>query len=213
MQTIAVIDYGMGNLRSVAKALEHVAGSNKVVVTSAPETIAAADRIVFPGQGAIGAAMQHLRQRNLLEPLREAIDNKPFLGLCLGLQVLMQHSDEDGGCDGLNAVPGGVHHFDRLLGDSADRQQYKVPHMGWNSVEQAGPHPLWNNISQHSRFYFVHSYYIDPEDFSVVAGWTEYGRRFACAVARDNLFATQFHPEKSQRAGLQLLQNFVHWNC
>jgi len=211
MQKIAVIDYGMGNLRSVSKALEHVANDDKIIITADKAEIQSADRIVFPGQGAMGSAMSHLAERGLIEILRQEMKSKPFLGLCLGLQVLMGHSDEDGGHDGMNAVPGNVRHFDHLLNDRDDRLTYKIPHMGWNQVQQVIDHPLWNNIPDNSRFYFVHSYYVDPQDQSAVAGTCVYGEPFVCALAHENLFATQFHPEKSAAAGLQLLKNFVNW--
>ena len=201
----------MGNLRSVSKALEHVADGDKIVITAEKKEIQSADRIVFPGQGAMGSAMSHLSERGLIEILRSEMKSKPFLGLCLGLQVLMGHSDEDGGRDGMNAVPGKVRHFDYLLDGRDDQLTYKIPHMGWNQVQQVIDHPLWNNIPNDSRFYFVHSYYVDPQDQAAVAGVSVYGEPFVCALAHENLFATQFHPEKSAAVGLQLLKNFVNW--
>ena len=212
MGDIVVIDYGMGNLRSVAKAIEHVA-ETKVIVTSDAVKIQQADRVVFPGQGAIGSAMEHMRERDLVEVLHKVAREKPFLGICLGLQALMTHSDEDGGIDCLDLIPGQVHHFDNLFqSEKIDSAALKIPHMGWNQVRQTVPHPLWADIDDNSRFYFVHSYYIQPEHKNEIAGTTCYGADFVSAAGADNWFAVQFHPEKSQHAGLQLLKNFVHWN-
>lgn len=212
MGNIVVIDYGMGNLRSVAKAIEHVA-DKKVIVSSTASEILKADRVVFPGQGAIGNAMAHMRERNLIEVLHKVVREKPFLGLCLGLQALMGHSHEDGGVDCLNVIPGEVPHFDKLFSENnVDAKTLKIPHMGWNQVQQSQEHALWKNIENNSRFYFVHSYYIKPEHNNEIAGITNYGADFASAAGADNWFAVQFHPEKSQHDGLQLLKNFVHWN-
>lgn len=211
MKTVAVIDYGASNLRSVVKALELVAaGKHQISVATTAEQIQAADRIVFPGQGAIRQCMDSLRQRDLIEPLLESMQTKPFLGLCLGLQSLLEFSEEDGGTKGLGVIPGKVTKFaEGKLDARGDR--YKIPHMGWNSVDQLRPHPLWKGIPSGERFYFVHSYYVQPDDAAVAAATTSYITEFICAIDRDYLFAVQFHPEKSQRAGLQLLSNFLDW--
>ncbi|MBI2969273.1 MAG: imidazole glycerol phosphate synthase subunit HisH [Gammaproteobacteria bacterium] len=212
MQTVAVLDYGMSNLRSVAKALEYVADErSRIVVTDRPDRLRAADRIVFPGQGAIGQCMLNLARIEASEILAECLREKPYLGICLGLQCLMDASDEDGGTRGLGWLKGRVVRFP---GDRRDEygRRLKVPHMGWNEVAQAVEHPLWNGISSRERFYFVHSYYVAAERKEDVAGVTSYAVEFAAAVARDNLFAVQFHPEKSQHAGLRLLRNFIAWN-
>ncbi len=211
MNTVAIIDYGASNLRSVCKALEHVAeGSQKIIVSDQPERILAADRVVFPGQGAIGQCMGSLVDKGLDAVLRECIINKPFLGICMGLQTLMRESDEDGGVSGLNIIPGKVVKFaDAARNENGD--VYKIPHMGWNNVSQTQAHPLWKGIAEQERFYFVHSFYVEPELQADIAASTDYVVDFTSAVARDNLFAVQFHPEKSQRAGLQLLQNFLSW--
>ena len=210
-QKIAVIDYGMGNLRSVSKAVEYVAGDAKVQVTDDPRLIDAADRVVFPGQGAARDCMAAIREHHLNQAILRAAASKPFLGICMGLQVLMQRSEENGGTGLLGLFDGEVKRFDGLaMGDNG--LPLKIPHMGWSTVHQAMPHPLWEGIEDESRFYFVHSYRVVPEDVSLIAATTDYGVRFTSAVARDNLFATQFHPEKSAATGLQLLKNFVNWN-
>ena len=203
---IAVVDYGMGNLRSVSKALEHVAPEASVVVTARPEDVLAAERVVVPGQGAMPDCMRELRARGLADAVVEATRTKPFLGICIGMQMLFEHGEE-GDTAGLGVLAGTVPRFVPPVGGV----RLKVPHMGWNEVFQARGHALWNGIADASRFYFVHSYYPAPRDPAVTAGECVYGLRFTCAVARDNLFAVQFHPEKSQSAGLQLLHNFVHW--
>ncbi|MGB5563422.1 MAG: imidazole glycerol phosphate synthase subunit HisH [Sedimenticolaceae bacterium] len=209
-QKIAVIDYGMGNLRSVAKAIEHVAGDAEVRTTDDPQYIAAADRVVFPGQGAARDCMAAIGEHHLNRAILRAAETKPFLGICMGLQVLMQHSDENGGTDLLGLFAGQVKRFDGLaMGDNG--LPLKIPHMGWSPVHQLVDHPLWEGIADQSRFYFVHSYRVVPEDVSVITATTDYGVRFTAAVARDNLFATQFHPEKSADLGLRLLRNFVDW--
>lgn len=209
-QKIAVIDYGMGNLRSVAKAIEHVAGDAEVRTTDDPRYIAEADRVVFPGQGAARDCMAAIGEHHLNRAVLRAAETKPFLGICMGLQVLMQHSDENGGTALLGLLAGQVKRFDGLAkGDNG--LPLKIPHMGWSPVHQTVEHPLWSGIADQSRFYFVHSYRVVPEDVSVIAATTDYGVRFTAAVARDNLFATQFHPEKSADLGLQLLRNFVGW--
>lgn len=209
MNTIAIIDYGMGNLHSIAKALEHVAG-RRVRVTAQASEILAAERVVFPGQGAARDCMHEIRAAGLVEVIREALRSKPFLGICMGLQVLLDRSDEGGGVDCLGLLPGRV----RFLGGGRDPAagRLKIPQMGWNRVEQVRPHPLWDGIEDGARFYFVHSYYVDPDDPALVAGVTDYGRRYASVLARDNLFAVQFHPEKSQHDGLRLLANFADWD-
>ncbi|MFZ5724446.1 MAG: imidazole glycerol phosphate synthase subunit HisH [Pseudomonadota bacterium] len=211
MKTIAIIDYGMGNLRSAAKAFEKVADSTRVLVTADPDSIRKADRVVFPGVGAIRDCMHEIRTRGIDEVVREVVTQKPFLGICLGMQLLMRHSEENDGCDALAILPGEVKYFgDDLLGERLEK--LKVPHMGWNQVHFSGEHPLWNGIAQDSRFYFVHSYYVRMDEEKLVAGRCEYGLEFAAAVARDNVFAVQFHPEKSQLAGLTLLANFSRWD-
>ena len=210
-QKIAVIDYGMGNLRSVSKAIEHVAGDAEVRTTDDPKFIAAADRVVFPGQGAARDCMAAIGGHHLNQAILRAAASKPFLGICMGLQVLMRHSEENDGTDLLNLFGGEVKRFDGLaMGNNG--LPLKIPHMGWSPVRQVAVHPLWEGIADDSRFYFVHSYRVVPEDVSVIAATTDYGVRFASAIARDNLFATQFHPEKSADTGLQLLRNFVNWS-
>lgn len=211
MSLVAVIDYGMGNLRSVAKALEHVDAKTKVKITADAADIKAADHIVFPGQGAIGSAMQALRQRDLDKILLEQMGHKPFLGICLGLQVMMDKSEENGGTEGLGLLPGEVKRFPHPHVD-AQGERLKVPHMGWNQCRQTRAHPLWQGIDQHSRFYFVHSYYVTMDDADEIAGSCDYGLEFVAAACRDNMFAVQFHPEKSAQAGLQLLKNFLSWD-
>ena len=211
MQQVAIIDFGMGNLRSVEKAVRYAGGGAvDVVVTDDPARVAAADRVVFPGQGAIGDCMAQLAAHRLEPCVRAAIREKPFLGICIGLQALMEESEEDGGTRGLAAFPGRVTRFPSR--DPATGRRLKVPHMGWNQVRQAPPpHPLWRGIDDSERFYFVHSYYAEPADPALVAGRTAYAIRFAAALAAGNVFAVQFHPEKSQRPGLRLLGNFFDW--
>jgi glutamine amidotransferase len=212
MKHVAVIDYGMGNLRSVVKAIEHVAPDARVTLVSDGDGIRRAERLVFPGQGAIGGCVTALRQHEMLDALDDALDQKPFLGICLGLQALYASSEEGGGTPGLGVFRGVVRRFPDNMVDLERGTKLKVPHMGWNQVHQSRPHPLWAGIPQDARFYFVHSYYADSEDRNVVTGVTEYGVRFTSAAGRDNIFAVQFHPEKSQHAGLRLLENFVHWD-
>jgi imidazole glycerol-phosphate synthase subunit HisH len=207
MSSVAVIDYGMGNLRSVSKALEQASEKVQVQVTSDPQHIRAADRVVFPGVGAIRDCMHELRCRGLETVIAQCAANRPFLGICLGMQALLERSEENGGTPGLGLFRGQVRHF-----DTSEGTRFKVPHMGWNQVHQAWPHPLWQGIPQDSRFYFVHSYYPVPQESAVVVGKTTYSTTFASAIARDNIFAVQFHPEKSQRFGLQLLANFLAWD-
>jgi glutamine amidotransferase len=203
--SIAIVDYGMGNVRSVQKAIEHVAPNDQVFLTDNAKLISEADRVVFPGQGAMGACMQALNEHGLVDVIKQAAHEKPFLGICLGLQLLFDHSQENGGTDGLSIIPGDVVKF--------DKSELKIPHMGWNTVKQEIDHPLWHNIDDNARFYSVHSYYVKETDHSVVAGSTDYGIDFTCAIAKDNMFAVQFHPEKSQHDGLQLLTNFVNWKA
>ena len=207
--TLAVIDYGMGNLRSVSKALEHVAGGTPVVVTADPAVVAAAERVVFPGQGAMPDCMRELDARGLRAVVLQAAQDKPFLGICVGEQMLFERSEE-GDVAGLGVFPGEVKRFpdERMVDRNGLR--LKVPHMGWNEVRQA-PHALWAGIADNSRFYFVHSYCVQTIDPALTVGTTDYGVPFTCAVGRDNIFAVQFHPEKSARDGLQLLKNFVEW--
>jgi glutamine amidotransferase len=211
MSCIAIIDYEMGNLHSIAKAVEHVAEDTQVVVTAVPERILSADRIIFPGVGGIGHCMEALVRSGLDEVIREAAAGKPVLGICLGMQALLDRSEENGGTACLGLIPGEVRRFADNMRDAASGQRLKVPHMGWNQVQQQA-HPLWRGIPQDSRFYFVHSYYAAPTDARDCAGSARYGAAFCCALARENLFAVQFHPEKSQRAGLSLLQNFSRWD-
>jgi imidazole glycerol-phosphate synthase subunit HisH len=206
---VAVIDYGMGNLHSVAKALEHV-GAGHVEVTSDPERILAADRVVLPGVGAIRDCVSELRQLGLDRVVLQIAGEKPLLGVCVGMQMLLEHSEENGGVDGLGLFPGQVKFFGDELREGDER--LKVPHMGWNQVKQTIDHPLWHRIEQDARFYFVHSYYGVPGKPTQLAGRCHYGVDVAAALVQDNVFATQFHPEKSHTNGLQLLQNFLAWD-
>ena len=203
MRTIAIIDYGMGNVRSVQKAIEYVAPNDYCVLTNNLNTIAEADRVVFPGQGAMGACMSALNEHKLKEVIKKAAKEKPFLGICLGLQLLFDFSEENNGTKGLSIIPGNVIKF--------KNNELKTPHMGWNKVKQINNHPLWSKIEDNSRFYSVHSYYVKEDNKSCVTGTTKYGIKFTSAIATDKLFAVQFHPEKSQRDGLQLLKNFTNW--
>jgi glutamine amidotransferase len=207
---IAIVDYGMGNLRSVLKALEHVAPGERIVITDDPAQVRSAGRVVFPGQGAMPDCMRELDARGLRAAVGAAATEKPFLGICIGLQMLFDWSAE-GDVAGLGILPGKVLRFpqDAMVDPSGAR--LKVPHMGWNRVYQRGAHPLWTGIEEGARFYFVHSYFVQPADPGCVAGSSMYPFAFACAVARRNLFAVQFHPEKSQASGLRLLANFVNW--
>jgi len=208
---IAIIDYGMGNLRSVQKALEHVAPLNsQVFLTSDPQAIANADAILFPGQGAARACMQHLEEiEGLEDALFNASKQKPFLGICMGMQVLMERSAENDGTDCLGWFEGQVKHF----GETPNwNHEHKIPQMGWNQIHQSIEHPLWQGIAQDSRFYFVHSYYVQPQNPAITAGTTQYGLTYTSALAYEKVFAIQAHPEKSADAGLQLLRNFCHWN-
>ena len=210
---IAVVDYGMGNLRSVSKALEHVAPNKSVVVTSNPKELESAERIVFPGQGAMPDCIRELDARGLRDSVMHAAVNKPFLGICIGLQMLFEHSEE-GDAAGLGLFKGNVKRFATADMHDANGQKLKVPHMGWNQVYQSKnsqAHALWKDIEDGARFYYVHSYYVQPDDALIVAGYSEYPNRFTSAIAQNNLFAVQFHPEKSATAGLQMLSNFVNW--
>ena len=209
MADIAVVDYGMGNLRSVQQALHTVAPDASIIVTGDPREIERATRVVFPGQGAMPDCMREMDALGLREAVLEAARNKPFLGICIGLQMLFEHSAE-GNIPGLGILQGSVVRFAGNLHD-AQGNKLKVPHMGWNQVNHQTNHPLWNDIAQDARFYFVHSYYVQPQDDSLVQATSCYPQPFVCAVGRDNLFAVQFHPEKSQSAGLTLLRNFVVW--
>ena len=209
MTDIAIVDYGIGNLRSVAKALEHVAPEAVIAVTNNPEVVRKAGRVVVPGQGAMPDCLHELDRRGLREAVQDAAANKPFLGICIGLQMLFD-SSEEGNVSGLGIVPGRVKRFPASAMKDEKGQKLKVPHMGWNQVHQAVEHFLWKNIANGSRFYFVHSYYVETADADS-AGYSAYPFPFTCAVAKDNIFAVQFHPEKSHVAGLTLLDNFVRW--
>ena len=220
-KTVAVVDYGIGNLRSVSQAVQHVAkGSGfEVVVTSKAEDVMNAERIVLPGQGAIADCMRELAESGMLPSVLHAAANKPLFGVCVGMQMLLTHSEEgrpgDGGVgtQGLGLIPGEVRKFDLAGQLQADGSRYKVPQMGWNRVFQSNPvHPIWQGVDDGAYFYFVHSFYASPSDTRHTAGVAEYGASFAAAIARDNIFATQFHPEKSADQGLALYRNFLHWN-
>jgi len=211
--TVAVVDYGMGNLRSVSQAVQHAADEVgvQVFVTSDPQVVRDCTRVVLPGQGAMPDCMRELRESGLLESVLEAAASKPLFGVCVGMQMLLSHSEE-GDTAGLGLIPGNVIRFDLQGRTQPDGSRYKVPQMGWNQVRQAQPHALWDKVPDQAWFYFVHSFYARPTDPRHSAGEAEYGDRFTAAVARDNIFATQFHPEKSADFGLQLYRNFLHWN-
>jgi glutamine amidotransferase len=212
-RTVAVVDYGMGNLRSVSQAVAHAAlgvDDLKVIVTSNPEEVQLAERIVLPGQGAMRDCMRELRDSGLQEAVLVALRTKPVMGVCVGMQMLLEYSEEQD-TPGLGVIPGRVQRF-RLEGrHQPDGSRYKVPQMGWNRVQQSQPHPVWRGVADGAWFYFVHSFYVAPADRLHSVGETEYGARFTSAVARDNIFATQFHPEKSAADGLMLYRNFLHW--
>lgn len=210
MNKIVVVDYGMGNLRSVAQALRAVAPEANVLISGEVADIRSADRIVLPGQGAMPDCMSCLRDSGLQDALLEAARSKPLFGVCVGEQMLFDVSEE-GNTPGLGLLPGKVVRFELDGQLQADGSRYKVPQMGWNRVHQSQSHALWQDIADDAYFYFVHSYYAQPADALHAVGMTDYGSLFASAVARDNIFATQFHPEKSATAGLQLYKNFVHW--
>ena len=214
---VAVVDYGMGNLRSVSQAVMHVArGSGvEVIVTSRPDEVFAADRVVLPGQGAMPDCMRELRESGLQDAVLHAAAHKPLMGVCVGMQMLLSRSEEGPpgiGTEGLKLIPGEVIRFQLEGRLQPDGSRYKVPQMGWNRVVQARPHALWQGVPDEAYFYFVHSFYARPSDPRHSVGETDYGSRFTCALARDNIFATQFHPEKSAEHGLALYRNFLHWN-
>jgi glutamine amidotransferase len=211
MATVAVVDYGMGNLRSVSQAVMHVAAGTgfDVIVTQRPDEVLAADRVVLPGQGAMRDCMRELHDSGLRDAVLHAAAHKPLMGVCVGMQMLLDHSEEQD-TPGLGLIAGRVQRF-RLEGQhQPDGSRYKVPQMGWNRVKQS-PHAIWAGVPDESWFYFVHSYYANPSSPQHIAGQTDYGARFTCALARDNIFATQFHPEKSADHGLALYRNFLHW--
>ncbi len=208
---IAVVDYGMGNLRSVAKALKHVAPDRTIVVSADPDTIRRAARVVLPGQSAMPDCMRSLNESGLRDVVLEVTRDRPFLGICLGLQMLFDESEE-GPTKCLGLLHGRVERFPDAGMVDASGARLKVPHMGWSPVRQMRPHPLWQGIADATRFYFAHSYYPVPDDSALPAGSVDYPTAFTCAIASANIFAVQFHPEKSHRAGLQLLTNFVAWN-
>lgn len=210
---IAIIDYGMGNLHSVYKSVQAAAdaaqSSAKITLTSTPENVLAADKVIFPGQGAMPDCMNALNQSGLREAVQESLKNKPFFGICVGTQLLFEHSEE-GDTAGLGWFKGGVKRFAANQTDTQGNR-LKVPHMGWNTVCQTQAHPLFTGVSNPAHFYFVHSYYFAPQDSDIVLGTSEYPHDFACILGKDNVFATQFHTEKSHEAGLRLLQNFLQW--
>jgi len=212
MNSIAIIDYGMGNLHSVSKAIEHVAPDATVVVTSDAKQIREADRVILPGVGAMRDCMAEIRRLGFDDLVREVSRDRPFLGICVGMQALLDYSEENEGVDCLGVFKGHVKYFgDALVDEEAGKnERLKVPHMGWNQVSQVVDHPLWQGIDDQSRFYFVHSYYV-PSNVDGVVGQTQYGKNITAAMAHDQKFAVQFHPEKSQHSGLQLLKNFANW--
>lgn len=210
MEKIGVIDYGMGNLHSLGKALERVAGNQRIVISYDPEELIACDRLVLPGVGGVKAAMNELRRLELNEMVIEAARKRPLLGICLGMQVLLERSEENGGVAALGLIPGEVIRFVDPPLDAVER--LKVPHMGWNRVHQSRPHAVWDGVPDDSWFYFVHSYHAAPVNSEHVLGESDYTHRFAAAVARDNIVGFQFHPEKSQAVGLRLLANFAAWD-
>ena len=211
-RTVAVVDYGMGNLRSVSQAVLHVAEGTglDVIITSRPEEVRAAERVVLPGQGAMRDCMRDLQESGLREAVLEAAANKPLMGVCVGMQMLLDHSEEQD-TPGLGLIPGRVRRFQLEGRLQADGSRYKVPHMGWNTVRQTQAHPIWAGVPDEAYFYFVHSYYAVPENSAHSAGESDYGASFTCVVARDNIFASQFHPEKSAAHGLALYRNFLLW--
>lgn len=215
MEHIAVIDYGMGNLRSVAKAVEHVAPNAKVVVTGDASIIEEADRVICPGQGAAADCMRALTEHGLTDVIKTVVRTQPFMGICMGLQVLLTRSDENDGIDCLDILPGEVRRFASPLVNASDTR-LKVPHMGWSEVSHAtaakADHPMWDGIEEGTRFYFAHSYYCEPRSDALVAAYCDYGHTIAVALAAESVFACQFHPEKSSEAGLKLLSNFVSWD-
>ena len=206
---IAVLDYGMGNLHSVSKALQKVSEGARISVSADKQVLDSADRIVFPGVGAIRDCMAEIKRRSLDVAIEKAIRTKPVLAICVGMQALMDHSEENGGVDCLRLLPGNVRLF---RAEQSVGYSLKVPHMGWNCVHQCRSHRLWDGIEQHSRFYFVHSYFVETSDASLISGQCHYGNHFVAAIGKENLFAVQFHPEKSANSGLRLLKNFVAWD-
>jgi glutamine amidotransferase len=211
METIGVIDYGMGNLHSLAKSLERVAGDRRVEISSDVAQLSKYDKLVLPGVGGVRGCMEELKRLELVDFLRAAARRVPLLGVCLGMQVLLDHSEENGGVPALGLIPGDVIRFPDPLPEPGT-ERLKVPHMGWNRVKQSRPHPLWAGIDDDSWYYFVHSFHAAPQNAAHRLGETEYSHSFAAAVARDNIVGVQFHPEKSQGAGLRLLANFAAWN-
>ena len=203
---IAIIDYGIGNLRSVHNAVSFISPQTKSIVTSDPDVVAKADKVIFPGQGAMPDCVLQLDKRGLKESVIEAASKKPFLGICLGLQMLFETSEE-GNASGFGLLPGTVKRF-----QLNKNERIKIPHMGWNKVHLSNPHPMWNKIDSDSRFYFVHSFYAEVTNKSLEMATSSHGEKFTCAIAKDNIFAVQFHPEKSSELGLQLLKNFISWN-
>lgn len=210
MTTIAILDYGMGNLRSVAQAMRTAAPEVNVIITGEPDAVRAADKLILPGQGAIPDCMANLRDSGLLEALTEGAKNKPLLGVCVGEQMLFGAAEE-GDSHGLGWLDGTVVRFRMDGAVDANGAKLKVPHMGWNRVKQSRSHALWVGVPDEAYFYYVHSYYVQPADASLTVGTSVYGSEFTCAVARDNVFATQFHPEKSGAYGLQVYRNFADW--
>lgn len=208
MTSVAIIDYGMSNLHSVQSALQACAPKARVEVARDSRSMRMADRLVFPGQGAASKCMQAIQAQGLDEALKEAACSKPMLGICMGLQVLLERSEENDGTDCLGIIQGEVKH---LSNQKAAACGHKIPHLGWNRVRQQSSHPLWDGIADQTHFYFVHSYYAQPRDESLVMGSSDYPHAFSCALAKDGLFAVQFHPEKSGKQGLQLIQNFINW--
>jgi len=211
MNRVAVIDYGMGNLHSVAKAIEHVGENLQLSVTADEKVIMAADRIVFPGVGAMRDCMGEIRRLGIDDMLRRLVEDRPILGICVGMQALLDHSEENNGVDCIGLFRGNVKRFPADMTDG-NGDRLKVPHMGWNGVRQSQPHIMWKNIPDNSRFYFVHSYYVSPENANEVMGESTYPTAFTVALSRNNVFAVQFHPEKSQTVGLQLYKNFLEWD-
>lgn len=212
MEKLGIIDYGMGNLHSLGKSFERVAGNQQIVISSDPATLLACDRLVLPGVGGVRACMSELRRLELNELVVEAARKRPLLGICLGMQVLLERSEENGGVPALGLIPGNVERFPDPLPANGGGERLKVPHMGWNRVHQTRAHAVWDGIPDQSWFYFVHSYYANPKNPDHVLGSADYIRTFAAAVARDNIVGFQFHPEKSQSIGLRLLANFATWN-
>jgi len=212
MSTIAIIDYGMGNLHSAAKAVARAVENAKVIITSNPVEIKKADRVVFPGVGAMRDCMGGLHQQDLIDVIHQVSKEKPFLAVCVGMQALMDRSEENDGVECLHFFDGNVKFFGKYFPEDSISEKLKIPHMGWNQVNQTIKHPLWNGIEDNSRFYFVHSYFVDIENKNLIAGSTNYGVDFAASIAKENIFAVQFHPEKSHKAGLTLLANFARWN-